>query len=497
MDSAGMRRRLSDSSVTGEQPLPLINERPLHGERRRTRNRSSRSLYPKRWRSFSASRATAPHKRQSWQELRGLAVDKDLSFCRYCNKGLSAGRFLRSGKRMADQPIYASSIRMRPSVFCYFSTELQYLLDSTSHDNNGLLRDRLWSNPSEVQDLVYLLLDEWRDGKFIDGKPENGKVWDRITANLSIPNISVSQVVNKVQSLKADYKAFCTLKKQTGVGWNYETNTVEADDVWWDNFTRSCDRAKKFKKQGLANFPELDLLFAESTAAGLNAYSSGQGGETEEEAARVEGQNRYRHGPVGRVTEEHIASGGLRTDSNGPAPMNTQSGARKRGSTSIGRRGKEKVQHSSEDLFFDKANTLIDGMTQCHGASSHFNPTFQACIEALEKIDPPLTAEQSTRLVGQVGRKSDSSSGHGDQKKDPIVVEDIAGDDEVTHEPTPQLGRVSWGTPQMLWAQFGSGFIANQNKSDASSFRVVVLTIEQAIKRIEGRMKRPNDDKHT
>ncbi|KAB1202394.1 hypothetical protein CJ030_MR8G020191 [Morella rubra] len=266
-----MRRRLSDSSVTGEQPLPLINERPLHGERRRTRNRS-RSLYPKRWRSFLASTATAPHKRQSWQELRGLAVDKDLSFCRYCNKGLSAGRFLRSGKRMADQPIYASSIRMRP-------------------------RDRLWSNPSEVQDLVYLLLDEWRDGKFIDGKPENGKVWDRITANMSIPNISVSQVVNKVQSLKADYKAFCTLKKQTGVGWNYETNTVEADDVWWDNFTRSCDRAKKFKKQGLANFPELDLLFAESTAAGLNAYSSGQGGETEEEAARVEGQNVIGTGP--------------------------------------------------------------------------------------------------------------------------------------------------------------------------------------------------------
>lgn len=174
---------------------------------------------------------------------------------------------------------------------------------------------------------------------------------------------------------------------------------------------QSCDRAKKFKKQGLANFPELDLLFAESTAAGLNAYSSGQGGETEEEAARVEGQNRYRHGPVGRVTEEHIASGGLRTDSNGPAPMNTQSGARKRGSTSIGRRGKEKVQHSSEDLFFDKANTLIDGMTQCHGASSHFNPTFQACIEALEKIDPPLTAEQYVIVFRELSGHMDNQTG--------------------------------------------------------------------------------------
>ncbi|KAB1199784.1 hypothetical protein CJ030_MR0G013381 [Morella rubra] len=181
---------------------------------------------------------------------------------------------------------------------------------------------------------------------------------------MSIPNISVSQVVNKVQSLKADYKAFCTLKKQTGVGWNYETNTVEADDVWWDNFTR-----------GLANFPELDLLFAESTAAGLNAYSSGQGGETEEEAARVEVKTVIGTA-VGRVTEEHIASGGLRTDSNGPAPMNTQSGARKRGSTSIGRRGKEK-----------------------------------ACIEALEKIDPPLTAEQYVIVFRELSGHMDNQTG--------------------------------------------------------------------------------------
>lgn len=127
VDFASMRRCLRDNSLTGEQPLPSINEHPLHGGRRPTHNRSSRSFYPKRWRSFSALRATAPHARQS-----------------------SQGRFLRWGKRRADQPIYASSIGMRPC-------------------------GRLWSNTSEVQDLVYLLLDEWCDGKFKDGKPETEK----------------------------------------------------------------------------------------------------------------------------------------------------------------------------------------------------------------------------------------------------------------------------------------------------------------------------------
>ncbi|KAB1199589.1 hypothetical protein CJ030_MR0G020157 [Morella rubra] len=70
---------------------------------------------------------------------------------------------------------------------------------------------------------------------------------------------------------------------------------------------------------------------------------------------------------------------------------------------------------------------------------------------------------RSGRLAEQVGRKSGSSSSHGNRQEDPIVVEDIAGNDEVTHEPSRQPGRVSWGTPQTLWAQFGSGFIANQN----------------------------------
>ncbi|KAB1222924.1 hypothetical protein CJ030_MR2G019443 [Morella rubra] len=68
---------------------------------------------------------------------------------------------------------------------------------------------------------------------------------------------------------------------------------------------------------------------------------------------------------------------------------------------------------------------------------------------------------RSGRLAEQVGRKFGSSSSHGNRQEDPIVVEDIAGNDEVTHEPSRQPGRVSWGTPQTLWAQFGSGFIAN------------------------------------
>lgn len=62
------------------------------------------------------------------------------------------------------------------------------------------------------------------------------------------------------------------------------------------------------------------------------------------------------HGPVGRVPKEHIASGGVWTDGDRPAPMNTKSGSRKLGTTS-------KAQHNNEEVFFDKANEWINGKT--------------------------------------------------------------------------------------------------------------------------------------
>lgn len=172
-----------------------------------------------------------------------------------------------------------------------------------------------------------------------------------------------------------------------------------------------CKGAKKFKKQGLANFPELNLLFAESTTIGLNAYSSGQGGETEEKVAQVESQNCYRHGPINRVTEEHIASGGVWTDSDGLASINTQSGSRKQGSPSIGGQGKGKAHRSSEELFFGHGVKWIESKNQCHGVSSQFNPTFQTCIDVLEKVDPPLTNEQYGIVFGHLSGHVDNQTG--------------------------------------------------------------------------------------
>lgn len=67
----------------------------------------------------------------------------------------------------------------------------------------------------------------------MDGKPTDRQLWERVVFNLAIPNLTGTQVMTKVNSLKADYKAFCILKEQTGVGWNQEAYTVDVDDDWW------------------------------------------------------------------------------------------------------------------------------------------------------------------------------------------------------------------------------------------------------------------------
>ncbi|KAB1212280.1 hypothetical protein CJ030_MR5G025048 [Morella rubra] len=175
-------------------------------------------------------------------------------------------RLLRSGKSLSDPFNTSSSVRMSQNP-------------------------RMVWHPEDVQNLIYLLIDEYNARTFVDGKPKDPKLWQQIAQKLDIPDypgISGVQVMGKVNSLKQDYKAFQFLKDQTGVGWDEEKDTVDADDAWWDLKSQANPNITKFKNKGLANYPELHLLFAYSTASGALRQSSVQRAPTPEECARRE-----------------------------------------------------------------------------------------------------------------------------------------------------------------------------------------------------------------
>lgn len=61
------------------------------------------------------------------------------------------------------------------------------------------------------------------------------RMGNRLAKKLNIPDVSGPQVMDQVFSLKEDYEAFRILKEQTGVKWDKENNTVDADLEWWES----------------------------------------------------------------------------------------------------------------------------------------------------------------------------------------------------------------------------------------------------------------------
>ncbi|KAB1222873.1 hypothetical protein CJ030_MR2G013637 [Morella rubra] len=259
--------------------------------------------------------------------------------------------------------------------------------------------------PEDVQNLIYLLIDEYNARTFVDGKPKDPKLWQQIAQKLDIPDypgISGVQVMGKVNSLKQDYKAFQFLKDQTGVGWDEEKDTVDADDGWWDLKSQANPNITKFKNKGLANYPELHLLFAYSTASGALRQSSVQRAPTPEECARRERAVRDRHGGFHNVDEEHIASGGgVNLSCGGVQSMDTSSSSRKRGSASVmGARQRRKAKPTSEELYYDEVRNFIIGRRDRDGAgSSGHSGGMKECIAALQSLNPRLPIEQFTVVV--------------------------------------------------------------------------------------------------
>ncbi|POO00740.1 Myb/SANT-like domain containing protein, partial [Trema orientale] len=97
----------------------------------------------------------------------------------------------------------------------------------------------LWG-PTVEKILIDIMVDQVNTGNMRNGQ-FSSNTWSKILEKLQSKSqrmFSMKQVKQKYNRLRTKYREFTELLKQTGFGWDRETNTVTATEEIWQNYIR-------------------------------------------------------------------------------------------------------------------------------------------------------------------------------------------------------------------------------------------------------------------
>ncbi|CAM0909100.1 unnamed protein product [Alopecurus aequalis] len=101
--------------------------------------------------------------------------------------------------------------------------------------------------------------------------------------------LTKKQFKNKWDLLKKEYTQFMELKHAaTGLGWNDVSGTVEADEAWWKVHLQKYPKHVKYKKKGLSNLDELDVMFDKAHVTGATSCIPGEISDNSDDDGVVE-----------------------------------------------------------------------------------------------------------------------------------------------------------------------------------------------------------------
>ncbi|KAK9715292.1 hypothetical protein RND81_06G155100 [Saponaria officinalis] len=82
------------------------------------------------------------------------------------------------------------------------------------------------------------------------------------------------QLKNKWESLKNQYKAWNQLLgTETGLGWDHDKETVDADDAWWEEKVKVNPGIASFRHGGIENLTEMEIMFSKTFATGNGSFN--------------------------------------------------------------------------------------------------------------------------------------------------------------------------------------------------------------------------------
>ncbi|XP_057447845.1 uncharacterized protein LOC130739537 [Lotus japonicus] len=124
--------------------------------------------------------------------------------------------------------------------------------------------------------LLKLCMEEIRKS----GKPGiayKAKKWEEIREDFGKQtnrDYTVKQLKNRMDNLRTDWVTWKQLKgKETGLGWNNQSGTIEADATWWDAKINENSKYAKFRYNGLEFHDELEFIFGETVATSQDAWT--------------------------------------------------------------------------------------------------------------------------------------------------------------------------------------------------------------------------------
>ncbi|WRX23052.1 Myb/SANT-like domain - like 7 [Theobroma cacao] len=98
-------------------------------------------------------------------------------------------------------------------------------------------------------------------------------------------NYTQKQLKNRLDSLRNEWTLFKQLKgKETDLGWNHETGTIEADATWWEVKIKTNPKYARFWYHGLEYADELEYIFGDAVAINRNVLTQTMGVPIEDTA---------------------------------------------------------------------------------------------------------------------------------------------------------------------------------------------------------------------
>ncbi|KAK9681958.1 hypothetical protein RND81_10G039800 [Saponaria officinalis] len=232
--------------------------------------------------------------------------------------------------------------------------------------------------------------------------------WDNVVNNFqrrTKRKYVQKQLKNKWESLKNQYKAWnqliCT---ETGLEWDHDKRTVDADDAWWEEKVKVNPEIASFQHGGIENLTEMEIMFSKTFVTGNGSFNLYIVNDTEDDEGYDAINEEFNDTLVGDETRGEFEN--MDVGNNLTIKKEQGHGKKRKENISVGRIGhmshKGKKSKVSTALIMqcqlDRICNVME-TTAANTKNDQFGCSISECIAVLKKI-PSMEPKSELFMLG-------------------------------------------------------------------------------------------------